>query len=90
VVRRGIEWLALSSHTECKFAAVPTFTKSARATIIAASIEFLMRCHSVACGYAGPNAIEYAEHHSCSMMPLIRVYDVAGNVLEPQEHHGRV
>jgi hypothetical protein len=51
----------------------------ARAKIIAASISFPMRCHSVGCGNYGPNAISnaigYAEHFSRSHDSVIRVYD---------------
>jgi hypothetical protein len=42
--------------------------------------------------YAWPNAISnamgYAEHYSRSHDALIRVYDVAGNVIETDEHKG--
>jgi hypothetical protein len=56
----------------------------------AASIQFPMRCHSVACWYAGPNAVSnaigYAEHFSRSHDAMIRVYDDADNVIETHEH----
>jgi hypothetical protein len=42
--------------------------------------------------YAGPNAVSnaigYAEHYSRSHGAVIRVYDVAGNVIERHEHRG--
>jgi hypothetical protein len=42
--------------------------------------------------YDGPNtisnAIGYAKHHSRSHDAAIRVYDVAGNVIETHEHEG--
>ena len=42
-----------------------------------------MRCHSVACGYAEPNAvsnaIKYAKFRSRSQNAVIRVYDQGGN-----------
>jgi hypothetical protein len=51
-----------------------------------------MRCHSVGCGTAnqtpGANAIGYAMHYSRSANAVIRVYDVAGNVIETHEHAG--
>jgi hypothetical protein len=51
-----------------------------------------MRCPSVGCGYAEPNAIEnaidYAMHYSRSHDGVIRVYDDAGNVIETHEHKG--
>jgi hypothetical protein len=51
-----------------------------------------MFCDSVGCGTAGPNAvsnaIDYAKHRSRSHDAVIRVYDVAGNVIETQQHAG--
>ena len=51
-----------------------------------------MRCHSVGCGMAMPNAISnaigYATHYSRSHGAVIRVYDEAGNVIETHEHAG--
>jgi hypothetical protein len=48
-----------------------------------------MRCHSVACGYAGPNAasnaVDYAQFFSRSHDTVIRVYDEAGSVIETHE-----
>ena len=42
--------------------------------------------------YDGPNAvgnaIGYAEHYSRSHDAVIRVYDLAGNVIETYEHKG--
>ena len=35
-----------------------------------------------------PNAIDYAKFHSRSHDAVIRVYDVAGNVIETHEHAG--
>ena len=44
--------------------------------------------------YRGPNAIRdavgYARFYSGSHDAVIRVYDAAGNVIETQEHAGRV
>jgi hypothetical protein len=34
------------------------------------------------------NAIGYAQHHSRSHDAVIRVYDVAGNVVETHDHRG--
>jgi hypothetical protein len=51
-----------------------------------------MRCHSVACGTASPNAIinaiGYAKFYSRSHDAVIRVYDETGNVIETHEHAG--
>jgi hypothetical protein len=47
-----------------------------------------MRCHSVFCGTAGPDAISYAKFFSRSHDAVIRVYDEAGNVIETHEHKG--
>jgi hypothetical protein len=51
-----------------------------------------MRCHLVGCGIAGPNAISnaisYAKFYSRSHNAVIRVYDVAGNLIEMHEHPG--
>jgi hypothetical protein len=51
-----------------------------------------MRCHSVACGMAGhtQSATLLATRSSTAahMMPMIRVYDEAGNVIETHEHKG--
>jgi hypothetical protein len=47
-----------------------------------------MRCHSVGCGNADPNAISYAKFYSRSHDAVIRVYDAAGNVIETHEHAG--
>jgi hypothetical protein len=48
-----------------------------------------MRCHSVGCGMPGrmavANATGYAEHRTRSHDAVIRVYDEAGNVIEPHE-----
>jgi len=53
-----------------------------------------MRCHSVACGYAEPNAvsnaIKYAKFRSRSQNAVIRVYDQGGNVVETHEHAGEL
>jgi len=42
--------------------------------------------------YEGPdaaaNAVHYAQHHSRSHYALIRVYDVAGNLIETHDHKG--
>src|ERR1043166_1019390 len=42
--------------------------------------------------YGGPNAVAnaigYAEHRSRSHHAVIRVYDVAGNVIQTHEHKG--
>ena len=60
--------------------------------IIAASIQFPMRCHSVGCGNTEPNAasnpVDYAKFRSRSHDVAIRVYDAAGNVIETHEHAG--
>ena len=49
-----------------------------------------MRCGTVACWYGEPNAashaIGYAMHRSRSHDGVIRVYDVAGHVIETHEH----
>jgi hypothetical protein len=51
-----------------------------------------MRCRSVACGYAEPNAIrnaiDHAKFFSRSYRAVIRVYNDAGNVIETHEHTG--
>jgi hypothetical protein len=50
-----------------------------------------MRCHSVGCGIeptAVSRAVGYAQHRSRSHGSVIRVYDVAGNVIETHEHKG--
>jgi hypothetical protein len=51
-----------------------------------------MRCHSVGCGYTGPdavsNAIGYAKFYSRSHDAVIRVYDETGNVIATREHAG--
>jgi hypothetical protein len=51
-----------------------------------------MRCHSVVCGTASPdavsNAIGYAKFYSRAHDAVIRVYDQAGNVIETHEHAG--
>jgi hypothetical protein len=53
-----------------------------------------MRCHSVGCGTAMPNAVAnavgYATHYSRSHNDVIRVYDVTDNVIETPEQKGRV
>jgi len=41
-----------------------------------------MRCHSVS------NSIGYAKYRSRTHHAAIRVYDAAGNVIEPYEHVG--
>jgi len=42
--------------------------------------------------YGGPNAVSnaigYAQHYSRAHNAVIRVYDVAGNVIETHEHAG--
>jgi hypothetical protein len=49
-----------------------------------------MRCHSVGCGKAQPNAvsnaIDYAKFYSRSHDAVIPVYDDRGNVIETHEH----
>jgi hypothetical protein len=51
-----------------------------------------MRCHSVACGYSEPNAVNnaigYAKFYSRSHDAVIRVYDEADNVIETHDHAG--
>jgi hypothetical protein len=51
-----------------------------------------MRCHSVGCGMAGPNATEnaihYAKHRSRSHDAVIHVYDAAGKVIGTHSHAG--
>src|SRR4030095_11437175 len=63
-----------------------TFTKSARAKTNAALIDALPFGRL---WYDTPeNAIGYAMHSSRSHTAVIRVYDVAGNVIETHEHAG--
>jgi hypothetical protein len=49
-----------------------------------------MRCHSVGLWYADTealgNAVDYPKFFSRSHDAVIRVYDVAGNVIETHEH----
>ena len=46
-------------------------------------------CHSIRCGYMEiPHAIGYAKFRSRSHRAVIRVYDVAGKVIETHEHKG--
>jgi hypothetical protein len=63
--------------------------KSDRAKINAVWISFPMRCHSIGCGMASPdainNAIDYAKFRSRIHNAVIRVYDAAGNVIETHE-----
>jgi hypothetical protein len=51
-----------------------------------------MRCHSVDCGMATPNAVSnaigFAKFYSRSHDAVIRVYDRAGSVIETHEHAG--
>jgi len=48
-----------------------------------------MFCHSGDCGYDTPDhAIGYAMHSSRSHDAVIRVYDAAGKVIEPDKHKG--
>ena len=48
-----------------------------------------MRCHSVGCGMTRRiNAIDYAKHRSRSHDAVLRVYDVAGNVIEKVSSRG--
>jgi hypothetical protein len=51
-----------------------------------------MRCHSGGSGTPGQNAIShaigYAEHRSRSHDAVIHVYDLAGDVIETDEHKG--
>jgi hypothetical protein len=62
-------------------------TKSDRAAINAVSISFPNGLPFGRLWYDTPdNAIGYAMHNSRSQDALIRVYDVAGNVIETHEH----
>jgi hypothetical protein len=69
-----------------------TFTKSARAGIIAASNLFSDALPFGRLWYGEPNAfsnaIEYAKFFSRSHRAVIRVYDDAVNVIETHEHAG--
>jgi hypothetical protein len=66
-----------------------TFTKSARAMMIAASVEFPMHCHPVACGYTKvSDAVDYAKFFSRSHDAVIQVYDHTGSVIETHDHKG--
>jgi len=51
-----------------------------------------MRCHTGCFGMLNQtqsaNAISYAKFRSRSHDPVIRVYDVAGNVIGTHEHKG--
>jgi hypothetical protein len=80
------------AETPCSWSEKCRFIKSNRAEVNAASISFLMCCHSVGCGYgdanAVANAIGYAQHCSRSHDAIIRVYDDAGNVIETHGHKG--
>jgi hypothetical protein len=49
---------------------------------------FWQGCHSVGSWYADPNTISYAEFYSWSHDAVIRVYDVADNVIETHKYKG--
>jgi hypothetical protein len=49
---------------------------------------FWQGCHSVGLWYADPNTISYAEFYSRSHDAVIRVCDMAGNVIDTHEHKG--
>ncbi len=69
-----------------------TFTKCARAKIIAVLIWFPTCCPFGRLWYGEPNAITnaigYAKFYSRSHDAVIRVYDEAGNVIDTHEHVG--
>jgi hypothetical protein len=47
-----------------------------------------MRCHSVACGTANQTQSVTRRFAAGQIMPVIRVYDAAGNMIETHEHAG--
>jgi hypothetical protein len=60
-----------------------------RAKIIAVSILSAKRSHSVGCGTNKRRMLSGTPNIAAvHMMPVIRVYDKAGNVIETNEHKG--
>jgi hypothetical protein len=57
--------------------------------ISAALISFLMRCHSVSSvTLSRMTELDTRSFTAAQVMPVIRVYDAAGNVIETHEHAG--